>query len=99
MSLFSIQLPKGPRLIFQKKIPYDTTYPKLPGTKPISPDEWIICDDAFSQQMALRDNLIETKKDKVLAISEEAQKAAVELSKVTLDFCISKLGYQKKLTR
>ena len=77
MSLFSIQLPKGPRLIFQKKIPYDTTYPKLPGTKPISPDDWIICDDAFSQQMALRDNLIETKKDKVLAISEEAQKAAV----------------------
>ena len=83
MSLFSIQLPKGPRLIFQKKIPYDTMYPKLPGTKPISPDEWIICDDAFSQQMALRDNLIETKKDKVLAISEEAQKAAVELSKMT----------------
>ena len=83
MSLFSIQLPKGPRLIFQKKIPYDTMYPKLPGTKPISPDEWIICDDAFSQQMALRDNLIETKKDKVLAISKEAQKAAVELSKMT----------------
>ena len=99
MSLFSIQLPKGPRLIFQKKIPYDTTYPKLPGTKPISPDEWIICDDAFSQQMALRDNLIETKKDKVLAISEEAQKAAVELSKMTLDFCISKLGYQKKSSK
>ena len=86
-------------MIFQKQIPYDTTYSNLPGTRPISPDEWIICDDAFSQQMALRDELIETKKDKVLAISNDAQEAAVELSKMTLDFCTSKLGYQKKFNR
>ena len=86
-------------MIFQKKIPYDTTYPKLPGTRPISPDEWIICDDAFSQQMALRDELIETKKDKVLAISDEAQEAAVELLKMTLDFCVSKLGYKKNVNK
>ena len=64
-------------MILQKKIPYDTTHPNLPGTRPVSPDEWIICDDVFSQQMALRDELIETKKDKVLAISDEAQEAAV----------------------
>ena len=83
-------------MIFQKQIPYDTAHSKLPGTRPISPDEWIICDDAFSQQMALRDELIETKKDKVLALSEQARAAAVELSKITLDFCTSKLGYQKK---
>ena len=99
MSLFIIKSAKGCRLIFQKLIPYDTTYPKLPGTRPISPDEWIICDDAFSQQMALRDKLIDTKKDKVLAISEEAREAAVELSKITLDFCTSKLGYQKKINK
>ncbi len=86
-------------MIFQKQIPYDTAYPNLPGTRPISPDEWIICDDAFSQQMALRDELIETKKDKVLAISDEAQDAAVELLKMTLDFCITKLGYKKKIIR
>ena len=86
-------------MIFQKQIPYDTTHPKLPGTRPISPDEWIICDDAFSQQMALRDELIETKKDKVLAISDEAQDAAVELLKMTLDFCITKLGYKKKVNK
>ena len=86
-------------MILQKKIPYDTTYPNLPGTRPISPDEWIICDDAFSQQMALRDKLIETKKDKVLAISDEAQEAAVELLKMTLDFCISKLGYKKNVNK
>ena len=86
-------------MIFQKQIPYDTTYPNLPGTRPISPDEWIICDDAFSQQMALRDELIESKKDKVLAISDEAQDAAVELLKMTLDFCITKLGYKKKVNK
>ena len=86
-------------MIFQKQIPYDTTHPKLPGTRPISPDEWIICDDAFSQQMALRDKLIETKKDKVLAISDEAQEAAVELLKMTLDFCVSKLGYKKNVNK
>ena len=71
-------------LIFQKNIPYNTTYPKLPGTRPLSPDDWIICDDAFSQQMALRDKLIETKSDKVLAISDQAYEAAVELSKICL---------------
>ena len=83
-------------MIFQKQIPYDTTYPNLPGTRPISPDEWIICDDAFAQQMALRDELIERKKDKVLAISDEAQDAAVELLKMTVACCITKLGYKKK---
>ena len=86
-------------MILQKQIPYDTTYPNLPGTRPISPDEWIICDDVFSQQMALRDELIETKKDKVLAISDEAQEAAVELLKMTLDFCVSKLGYKKNVNK
>ena len=86
-------------MILQKQIPYDTTYPNLPGTRPISPDEWIICDDAFSEQMALRDKLIETKKDKVLAISDEAQEAAVELLKMTLDFCVSKLGYKKNINK
>jgi len=82
-------------LIFQKSIPYNTTYPKLPGTRPISPDEWIICDEAFSQQMALRDELIETKRDKVLAISDQANEAAVELSKMALEFSIKRLSYQK----
>ena len=86
-------------MILQKKIPYDTTCPNLPGTRPVSPDEWIICDDAFSQQMALRDQLIETKKDRVLAISDEAQEAAVELLKMTLDFCVSKLGYKKSINK
>ena len=86
-------------MILQKQIPYDTTYINLPGTRPISPDEWIICDDAFSQQMALRDKLIETKKDKVLAISDEAQEAAVELLEMTLDFCVSKLGYKKNVNK
>jgi len=82
-------------LIFQKSIPYNTTYPKLPGTRPISPDEWIICDDAFSQQMALRDELIKTRRDKVLAISDQAYEAALELSKMALEFSIKSLGYQK----
>ena len=83
-------------LIFQKSIPYNTTYPKLPGTRPISPDEWIICDDAFSQQMALRDELIKTRRDKVLAVSDQAYEAAVELSKMALEFSIKSLGYQKR---
>ena len=95
MSLFSLPIVRVFSLIFQKSIPYDTTYPKLPGTRPISPDEWIICDDAFSQQMALRDELIETKRDKVLAISDQANEAAVELSKKALEFSIKSLGYQK----
>ena len=95
MSLFSLPIVRVFSLIFQKSIPYDTTYPKLPGTRPISPDEWIICDDAYSQQMALRDKLIETKRDKVLAISDQAYEAAVELSKIALEFSTTTLGYQR----
>ena len=95
MSLFGPPIVRVFSLIFQKSIPYDTTYPKLPGTRPISPDEWIICDDAYSQQMALRDKLIETKRDKVLAISDQAYEAAVELSEVALEFSTMTLGYQR----
>ncbi len=95
MSLFCLPRVRVCSLIFQKHIPYDTTYPKLPGTSPIAPDEWIICDDAFSQQMALRDKLIKTKRDKVLAISNLASEAAVELSKIALEFSIENLGYKK----
>jgi hypothetical protein len=94
LSLFSLPIVRVFSLIFQKSIPYDTTYPKLPGTRPISPDEWIICDDAYSQQMALRDKLIETKRDKVLAISDQAYEAAVELSEVALEFSTMTFGYQ-----
>ena len=45
--------------------------------------------------MALRDELIKTKRDKVLAISDQANEAAVELSKMALEFSIKSLGYQK----
>ena len=45
--------------------------------------------------MALRDKLIETKRDKVLAISDQAYEAAVELSEVALEFSTMTLGYQR----
>jgi len=47
--------------------------------------------------MALRDELIETKRDKVLAISDQAFEAAVELSKMALEFSTTTLGYQKRI--
>ena len=49
--------------------------------------------------MALRDELIETKRDKVIACSATAVNAAVELSKLALEFCTSNLGYRKEYNK
>ena len=53
-------------MILQKSIPFDALSEKpLPGISPLDPDQWLMMDDAYGAQMALRQELIRTKRDQV----------------------------------
>jgi len=66
--------------ILQKSIPFDASNEKpLPGIAPLKPEEWLMIDDAYAEQMALRQQLIITKRDQVIAIDPAAMPAAQEL--------------------
>ncbi len=71
--------------VLQRQLPFDPTPKPLPGIAPLDPDGWLTVDEAFAGQMALRDQLIETRGDEVLAIDASAQDAATELLEMTLD--------------
>ena len=67
-------------IVLQKCIPFDPMSPRpLPGIQPLDPDDWLLRDDAFAAQMALRDRLLETRREAVVAMAEEAGDAAQEL--------------------
>ena len=51
---------------------------RLPGTIPVTEAEWLLTDDAFAAQMALRDDLIATRPGRVHALHEDARPAAAE---------------------
>ena len=51
---------------------------RLPGVMPLPLDEWLIRDDVFAGQMALRDQLIATKENRVHALMPVALPAAQE---------------------
>jgi hypothetical protein len=57
----------------------DATAQRLPGIKPLRLDDWIWVDDAYSEQMALREKLIRERCHDVLAVDADAQAAACEL--------------------
>jgi dimethylamine monooxygenase subunit A len=71
------------REILQSLLPYDIPQ-RLPGTAPMDPADWIMVDDAFAPQMALRDALIAERPAEVLALDVEARPAAEELLAVVL---------------
>ncbi|WP_338548397.1 heme-dependent oxidative N-demethylase family protein [Roseovarius phycicola] len=75
-------------LILQDKIPYDVSTKSLPGVSPLRMEDWIWQDDAFAGQMALRDELIATRRDDVIAMQEGSEDAAQEL----LDMVVLWLG-------
>lgn len=66
--------------IFQTRIPYDHTNPlPLPGIRPLGDAPWITRDEAHDGQMAERDRLIATQRDKVIAMDAAARPAVLEL--------------------
>ncbi len=52
---------------------------RLPGTRPLDPADWLVTDEAFGEQMALRDSLVETRREEVIALDYDARDAAAEL--------------------
>lgn len=52
---------------------------RLPGTIPVAPEDWLLTDDAFGGQMALRDDLILRAPDRVHRLDAAARPAAIEL--------------------
>ncbi|KFI26720.1 hypothetical protein CDV50_11695 [Haematobacter massiliensis] len=52
---------------------------RLPGIQPLAPGDWLRVDEAFAGQMALRDRLITTRRDEVLALEDNTRPAAEEL--------------------
>ncbi|CUH63584.1 hypothetical protein TG4357_00767 [Thalassovita gelatinovora] len=73
--------------IVQKTLPYDFRSRRpLPGIAPLDPAEWLLFDEAYNEQMALRDALLATRRDDVVAMAPEAHPAAEELLDQVLDF-------------
>lgn len=80
--------------ILQSSIPYDTSAHRLPGVAPMDPQDWLIRDDAFAAQMALRDRLIAGQRAAVIGLQERARGAAGELLELVLDRLVQDEGYQ-----
>ncbi len=66
--------------ILQTSIPYDPLTPvRLPGIKPLPLQDWLAGDEAFAAQMAERERLLKTARERVLYCSDQAEVAAQEL--------------------
>jgi hypothetical protein len=65
--------------ILQKQIPYDALAEKaLPGIAPLDPADWLIFDEAYAAQMALRCALLKQNGPAVTRLASEALPAAQE---------------------
>ncbi|MEO0931836.1 MAG: DUF3445 domain-containing protein, partial [Pseudomonadota bacterium] len=71
---------------------------RLPGVRPIEPDGWIIRDDVFTRQMALRDDLIAERPREVHALLPAALPAAVECYDAMLVTLQKDSGYEFSTT-
>lgn len=67
---------------------------RLPGVAPLVAEDWIIVDDAFAAQMALRRRLIAERRADVIALDEAARPAAEELLNAVLQALASRDDYR-----
>lgn len=81
--------------ILQKHIPYDALAKKpLPGIAPLNHSDWLIVDEAYAPQMALRCKLLETRTKEVTCLAPEALPAAQETLRVILEALVERSGFQ-----
>ena len=75
-------------VILQKTLPFgpwmDARTRRLPGTLPLRMEDWLIVDDAYGPQMALRDRLIAERPRDVIGQTDMAAAAVEELYDFTL---------------
>lgn len=67
----------------------------LPGISPIGPQDWLLLDDAYAGQMALRDRLLAQRRDAVHILRPAALEAARELLDATLDLIADWPGFSR----
>lgn len=67
---------------------------RLPGIQPVDPEDWLIRDEAFAGQMALRDRLIADRETDVHALLPEAVPAAEECFDTALATLAGDPGYE-----
>ncbi len=84
--------------VFQKHLPHppwlDPARWRLPGVQPLGTAKWLIRDDAYAKQMALRDELIASKPGEVHALLPSAEAAAMECYETVLSSLRSDGAYQ-----
>jgi hypothetical protein len=61
---------------------------RLPGVQPLDGADWLVVDDAFGPQMALRDRLLAKRRDAVYAMTPRGEGAAAAL----LALILARLG-------
>lgn len=71
----------------------DPALSRLPGMRPLTESEWLIVDEAFAGQMALRDQMLAERRAEVLQVSERAGPAATELLQIILGLLANTPGY------
>ncbi len=73
-------------MILQKHIPYDPLVSRpLPGISPLDITDWLLVDDAYAAQMALRRQLLSECRKDVFHSSDVAEEAILELRDFVLD--------------
>lgn len=73
--------------ILQERLPHDiAARPALPGIAPLDMARWLVVDEAFAAQMALRARLLTERRGDVLAVTEGARPATEELLQFVLDW-------------
>lgn len=86
--------------ILQKVLPFapwmEPASARLPGIRPVAMSDWLIRDEAFAGQMALRDRLIAERPAEVLALDVGARPAAAELLASVIRFLSDQPGYRRQ---
>ena len=80
--------------ILQERLPFDPAAPRpLPGIAPLDPEAWLLADEAFARQMALREALLDSRREEVLRLDPAARPAAEELYDMVLGYLSRQPGY------
>lgn len=71
--------------VLQSRLPFDPAARPLPGVAPLDMADWLIVDEAYAGQMALREDLLATRASTVFAADAASLPARREILAMILD--------------
>lgn len=74
----------------------DAMTARLPGLQPLGDLPWLVRDEAFAGQMALRDDLVESRRESVIATTPGSEAAQRELLAAVLHAVSADPGYRRE---